>query len=562
MLLRTVFGPLFLFLTISRAQLTNGTVLNSEIDTFINNLLTEWNSPAGLSIAVVRRDASSEDGWNVETRGYGNAKADGSKITADTLFALGSDSKLFDTLATGLLISNKSLNTPIDWTTKIGSIIPEWELMDPIASNLTSIIDLMSHRTGLPRHDLSLSANKTNLDLIKHLKYLRPSTEFRETFQYCNLGYIVLSYLPTALLPGNPSLAAYRANASGNLADGFAREGDSTMNPINTTGTHAIPFWLQTGGDDGETSAYSLPLIVTWLKVLLSNGVNPATNETVIPTDVLNMVTSGISVWPFSTDGNGETFPELSVATYGGGQYRATYRGHGDIYGFNSLITRFPNEGAGVVVLSNDNLDMVDVVRYRIFDQLFDLEPPVDWKSRVEQLYVGTAEAVSEAVSTHRSVNATPPTGGFEKLVGNYTNLGYTSFELCQIVPTPVSASDGCTELAATMNSTWSAFVDPAVPMFALTWDLGASQYVKLAHFDGDVFNVTGWSGKPTGNPSSPLWAFDAGFAGTIVEFGVGADGNVGFGFQGGIWGAGVNVPDPNGDTAEERAEIWFTGPP
>ncbi|KAJ7610057.1 hypothetical protein FB45DRAFT_1121883, partial [Roridomyces roridus] len=129
------------------------------------------------------------------------------------------------------------------------------------------------------------------------------------------------------------------------------------------------------------------------------------------------------------------------------------------------------------------------------------------------------------------------------------------------IVPTPVSASDGCTELTATLNSTWSAFVDPAVPMLALTWDLVASQYVKLAHFDGDVFNVTGWSGKPTGNPSSPLWAFDAGLAGTIVEFGVGVDGNVGFGFQGGIWGAGVNVPDPSGNTAEERAEIWFTGP-
>lgn len=36
--------------------------------------------------------------------------------------------------------------------------------------------------------------------------------------------------------------------------------------------------------------------------MLLSNGVNPTTNTTLIPADVLEMVTSGISVYPFVTD--------------------------------------------------------------------------------------------------------------------------------------------------------------------------------------------------------------------------------------------------------------------
>jgi hypothetical protein len=36
--------------------------------------------------------------------------------------------------------------------------------------------------------------------------------------------------------------------------------------------------------------------------MLTSNGVNPATNATVIPADVLETVTSGITVFPFTEE--------------------------------------------------------------------------------------------------------------------------------------------------------------------------------------------------------------------------------------------------------------------
>jgi hypothetical protein len=64
------------------------------------------------------------------------------------------DSQLFATLATGILIYNKSLCPQISWDTKIADFVPEWRLMDPIASAESTIVDVMSHRTGLPRHDL------------------------------------------------------------------------------------------------------------------------------------------------------------------------------------------------------------------------------------------------------------------------------------------------------------------------------------------------------------------------------------------------------------------------
>lgn len=67
-------------------------ILTPEIDTFINNLLSEWNVAGGAAIAVVRLDQNNN--WTIETKGYGNAKGDGTKVDSNTIFSLGSNSKV------------------------------------------------------------------------------------------------------------------------------------------------------------------------------------------------------------------------------------------------------------------------------------------------------------------------------------------------------------------------------------------------------------------------------------------------------------------------------------
>jgi hypothetical protein len=98
-------------------------------------------------------------------------------------------------------------------------------------------------------------------------------------------------------------------------------------------------------------------------------------------------------------------------------------------------------------------------------------------------------------VSTPRPANATPPTGGIASLVGHYNNPGYTEVEMCLIFPTPGSASNACRQLAQTLNSTFPALLNPAIPTLAFTWDRLASQYNMLTHFNGNLFNLTGWTG-------------------------------------------------------------------
>ncbi|EEB99373.1 hypothetical protein MPER_00961 [Moniliophthora perniciosa FA553] len=93
----------------------------------------------------------------------------------------------------------------------MADILPEdiWKLKDPIATQETTIVDAMSHRTGLPPHDLMYNRTDTTESILQKTRYLKPSASFRSTYQYNNVMYMVLSYLPTRLLREKPPITRY-----------------------------------------------------------------------------------------------------------------------------------------------------------------------------------------------------------------------------------------------------------------------------------------------------------------------------------------------------------------
>jgi CubicO group peptidase (beta-lactamase class C family) len=132
-------------------------LITPAINDYIKTAIHQWNL-TGLAIAIVRKDPNSKTGWHQEFESYGIARADGTLVTSDTLFAWASNSKLFTALATGLLFSNETLRKERDpalsWYTKAKDAFGGlWGLWDEEASNGVTIQDMLSHRTGLPRHD-------------------------------------------------------------------------------------------------------------------------------------------------------------------------------------------------------------------------------------------------------------------------------------------------------------------------------------------------------------------------------------------------------------------------
>ncbi|KAJ7655496.1 beta-lactamase/transpeptidase-like protein [Mycena rosella] len=544
---------------ISVSAADNAPILSPSIDTFVNNLLAEWNSPGGAAVAV-----------SVETKGYGVAKADGTKVTPDTIFSIGSNSKLFDVLATGLLITNDTLSPPISWKTTIASVIPSWKLMDPVASSQSTIADLMSHRTGMPAHDFAyFTFNDTILALasftllsVNRLQYLKPSTGFREAYQYNNIMYAIISYLPTALLPHKPSFA----NATGRMVQGFGREGvNTTANPLGAGTPRALPYFVPTPSKSEDTFSGPGGILSTagdlihgffnnrthtqarWLQMLLSDGQHPITNARIIPPSVIQMAASPITV----VDGNESNGPTEGMMWLSIMEPPRKFNSVLRTSGFFAWVTRLPLDGVGVAVLTNDDMGQFTsgIIKYRILDEILGMDP-VDWNSRYKEELQQAAAVTTTPAPSNASLPFPIAAGE-----GKYRNLGYGSdMALCA----PATPSPSCTALLSRLNSTFPAELGSAT--FVWEWDRPIATYATLIHFEGALFNVSAWIAMPTGNTSDTFWAYTwgLGLETAVAEFSV-VEGKVaGFGIRGGFWVAGPSVDEPQGTTVEERSEVWF----
>jgi CubicO group peptidase (beta-lactamase class C family) len=150
-----------------------------DIDPVVNDALRLWNVP-GAAVAIVSGD-------RVYVKGYGlrDARAK-DRVTADTLFALGSCSKPFTSLLLALLVDDGKLN----WDDPVRRHLEYFRLADPLADRDVTLRDLLCHRTGVDSHDLLwYRAPWGQEEMIRKVGKLQPSKSFRSTFQYQTILY-------------------------------------------------------------------------------------------------------------------------------------------------------------------------------------------------------------------------------------------------------------------------------------------------------------------------------------------------------------------------------------
>ena len=114
------------------------------LDVEIQQVMDDWSVP-GLAIAVVT------DSSVVWSRGFGERNVEaGTPVTDRTLFAIGSTTKAFTAAGLGILHDEGQL----DWKTPVQEYLPRFKLHDEFATEEMTPVDLLTHRSGLPRHDL------------------------------------------------------------------------------------------------------------------------------------------------------------------------------------------------------------------------------------------------------------------------------------------------------------------------------------------------------------------------------------------------------------------------
>ncbi|KAL5358883.1 beta-lactamase/transpeptidase-like protein [Aspergillus floccosus] len=166
--------------------------LTPEFDSLVQELLNKWKVP-GMTIAVVHKQ-------NVYSKAYGIAEFPDRKMATDCLFSTCSTTKAFTAAAVSLLIDDQKHDpSPLQWHTRISSLIRgDFVLADNYATMNTTLEDALSHRSGLPGHEIAMTAahaNETLQDAVRKLRHLPLAYPPRTTFSYCNHMYMVISHV-------------------------------------------------------------------------------------------------------------------------------------------------------------------------------------------------------------------------------------------------------------------------------------------------------------------------------------------------------------------------------
>ena len=91
-----------------------------------------------------------KDGKVIYAKGFGERdQKSGLPVTTKTLFAIGSSTKSFTVTSLGVLVDQGKL----DWDKPVRDYLPDFQLMDQFATERMTPRDLVTHRSGLPRHD-------------------------------------------------------------------------------------------------------------------------------------------------------------------------------------------------------------------------------------------------------------------------------------------------------------------------------------------------------------------------------------------------------------------------
>jgi CubicO group peptidase (beta-lactamase class C family) len=397
----------------------------ADFDDFVTAAMKAWNVP-GLAMAVVK------DGEAVYLKGFGYRDVEQQlPVTPDTLFAIGSCSKAFTTFVMGTLVDEGKL----DWETPVRTYIPWFKLYDPFATERITPRDLVTHRSGLPRHDAvwynNLGASRE--ELVRRLAYLEPSADLRAKWQYNNLMFLTAGYL-VETITGKPWEDAVRDRVFGPLgmkdsnfsvldsqkAADFAwpyREKDDQL--------ERIPFRVITNVGPAGSINSSVRDMAQWLKV--QSGGGKLDGQAVIKASTLADIQT-----PHMATGQPAERPEISAGDYGLGWMIDVYRGHkrvhhgGGIDGFISQVQVLPQDGLGIVVLTNSETGLSTIVAQTALDRLLKLDP-IDWNGEALARRAKGKAARLEAKEKKETarVPGTSPSHALADYAGEYRHPGY-----------------------------------------------------------------------------------------------------------------------------------------
>ena len=408
------------------------------IDRVMLATIKAWQLP-GAAVAIVKNDRV------VYVAAYGvKDLTTNEPVTVDTLFQIASTSKAFTSAALAMLVDEGKLA----WDDPVRQHLEYFRLSDACADANVTVRDIVSHRTGLSRHDaLWDNTPLTREDVIRAAGKVNLTKPFRSQYQYQNIMFIAAGEIV--------------ARASGMSWDDFMKT--RVFKPLNMTRTvttdeewnaldHATgyrydwkknsispqrPIDTTTIGAGGGIKSSARDM-ANWLRFQLANGVFNGTQlvgaealaETKTPHTPIRLENSTRDV-----------HPESNVLSYAFGWNVQDYRGEllvahaGALNGFRTNVNLLPRRDAGFVLMTNAGRGYALFALRNSLADMLTSKPSRDWNAyylMIDRKFDDKAEKDKQERKAKRKT-ATQPSRPLEAYAGTYQNGAYGTAKISNV---------------------------------------------------------------------------------------------------------------------------------
>ena len=401
-------------------------------DEFVSQTIKDFHG-AGAAVAIVQGDKV------VLLKGYGYRDVEKKlPITPKSLFAIASITKSFTVTDLGMLFGEGKGG----WDLPVRALFPAFKLYDPVLTEQMSMRDLVTHRSGLPRHDMVwYSSDFSRDDLIRRLQFLEPNKPLRSTFQYNNLMFMTAGYVG-GLLDGKKWEDSLRARVLTPLGMNTTT---FSLKELQASPDFALPY--QTG-HDLKAELKRIPFEATCPDTCalgpageLNSNAEDMSHYLLFHLNkgkyngkqLLSENNSTQMQTPQMTIAGSPEYPELGEESYGMGFFLSTYRGHksvehgGNLDGFSSILVFLPAEKIGVVVLTNlDESPLPNAIAFNAIDRLLGAEQ-IPWSKRFLDSEIAGRQSEADAKSKGYDLRKkdTHLSHDLKDFLGDYENPGY-----------------------------------------------------------------------------------------------------------------------------------------
>ncbi|MGE5521249.1 MAG: serine hydrolase [Candidatus Dadabacteria bacterium] len=401
----------------------------------LQKILSDWKV-VGYAVAIVDKNGI------IYSKGFGYRDYDKKlPVTPNTLFAIGSCTKAFTASIIGMLDKEKK----IELDKPVHTYLPNLQFYNAGMTDNITLRDMMSHRTGLPRHDISwyLFTTSSRDSILQRIQYQEPSAGIKDKWQYNNFMYFLQGVLaeklsgksweenvrssilkPLGMTRTNFDISDLQKDNDASL--GYQVKKDSVIKKMNY-------YTINSMGPAGSINS-SVTEMANWVRTWINGG--KFNNKEIIPE---NFTREAISSQMIIAPGLPEKeSPDVFLSNYGFGWFLASYRGHyrvehgGNINGFSASTSFYPTDSIGIIVLTNQNGSAVpSIVRNLVTDRILNL-PYKDWSSELKKQVdkqKKTAQDVKKSTNSNQK-KGTTPSHPLNDYTGTYVNGGYGAMDL------------------------------------------------------------------------------------------------------------------------------------